>query len=400
MKDASTVLTKKLYDEDAYRQRFTAKVISLNKNDLLLEETAFFPEEGGQSCDRGEIEGFAVVDVQIRDGLIHHFLNIPKEAQQDAEAIFAEGKSVTGQIDFALRYSNMQQHSGEHIFSGLVHKYTGYDNIGFHLSDSGMTVDFGGPIDDELLAKIEREANQAIFENVPSQVVFLRTQAERESMDYRSKLALTDAVRVVIFANYDACACCAPHVRSTAEIGMIKVVGKMNWKGGVRLSLLCGQRAFALLASEHQILTKTASYLSASVDDVYALTVKMKEEQLSLKHALQESQKQLLRAKAQANGNEHLLLFEEGADMKAAREVVTERMAKGGISAIFIGSDGKGWSYVIGSSVFDCRIIGAKLRERLNAKGGGKPEMIQGSTAASQEALTALLSEIIAESEK
>ena len=227
MLDSSTVVTRKLYYEDAYMRDFEAVVLSIEGNDLVLDATTFFPEEGGQSADGGLLAGHEVLDVQIKDGYIHHYLG--QAVSEDAVLEIAPGLSVSGKIDWERRFSNMQQHSGEHLFSGLVHTKYGYDNVGFHLSDNEVTMDFTGVIPPEGLKDIETEVNRAITRNIPSQIAFLEGE-EAAKAEYRSKLELTEAVRVVTFPGYDACACCAPHVRLTGEIGCLKVVSAINYK--------------------------------------------------------------------------------------------------------------------------------------------------------------------------
>ncbi len=398
MRDASTVATRKRYDEDAYLTEVTARVISFQENDLVLDETVFFPEEGGQSPDRGTIEGFAVADVQIRDGEIHHYLKLDGDEDRNrAEACFREGQTVHGSIDFDFRYSNMQMHSGEHLFSGLVHSEYGYDNVGFHLSPNEMTMDFSGPLTREELLAVEQKANEAVFRNIPSQIVYLKTEEERDSMEYRSKIDFQGEVRVVIYPGYDACACCAPHVKRTGEIGLIKVAGVQNWKGGVRVSLVCGIRAQRLLSRHYEILSKTAAFLSASPEDVCQLTVKLKEEHQEQKSRIKEMGRRLLEAEAAAIAPDevHAVLFEEGVDTRAVRDAVNQMVeVHEGYSAVFVKTGDGTWSYIIGSKHRNCRDVSARLTEQFHARGGGKPEMVQGSVTASAEELRALFSDL------
>lgn len=399
MNDASKVVTRKLYDEDAYRTEFEAVVKRAETRpdgrcDVVLDQTAFFPEEGGQYPDRGTLDGFPVEDVQIADGEIHHIVGpVRPAAESTPTAHFTAGRTVSGRIDWADRYSKMQMHSGEHIFSGLVYKRFGYDNIGFHLSPSEMTMDFEGKIPEEALAEIESEANRAVYENVKTRVIF-PTPDERENMQYRSKLDLKGKVRIVIFPGYDACACCAPHVRSTAEIGLIKVISSQNWKGGTRVRLACGKRAFEYLRKEHAELNRTARFLSAANDEVYDLAVRAKNENQRLKSELKKAEGQLLEAKAGSvpPEAENVVLFSEEADPKAARDVINKLVLKHpGYCAVFTKRDKGGWSFIVGSSNKDCRDVSALLRERFGARGGGKPEMVQGSVEAGRGEIEVLL---------
>ena len=386
MQDASAVKTKKLYYENAYENRFTANVVSVSGNDVVLDATAFFPEEGGQEADTGVLAGYPVTDVQIRDGEIHHFLDMP-------EGHLSAGDAVSGELDWERRFSNMQQHSGEHLFSGIVHRRYGFDNVGFHLSGREVTLDFSGSIPPKDLPEIEAEVNRAITADIETRIRFLDGE-EKESTEYRSKLDLSGEVRLVEFPGIDACACCAPHVRRTGEIGLLKVVSMINWKGGVRVSILCGGRALAFLREEHDIVTRSANYLTTSASEIFPQIQRMKEEIAALKSEKAALLKKLLMMQAEAvpADAENAVLFTEEADAKTAREIVNELAAHhAGCAAVFIGNDASGYSYVIGSRNKDVREVCAIFRENFGGKGGGKPEMAQGSVSASKDAVLAVL---------
>ena len=213
--------TIKLYDQDAYAVKFTAKVLSCRENieknrttyETVLDQTHFFPEEGGQSPDKGTINGVEVLDVQIKKDVIFHTLKAP----------LTEGSKVEGEIDWTHRFSNMQQHSGEHIFSGLVHGKFGYDNVGFHLSDQSVTMDFNGILSDTEVREIEQKVNECIARNIEIEVTFPSKELEKQ-LEYRSKIEIEDQIRIVTIPGFDVCACCAPHVRRTGEIGILKVL--------------------------------------------------------------------------------------------------------------------------------------------------------------------------------
>ena len=377
MLDSSTIRTKKLYYEDPYATQFTARVISSRAGDVVLDETLFFPEEGGQSANTGVLSGVRVVDVKIQDGEIHHML-------EDSGASFAKGQEIAGEIDWERRFSNMQQHSGEHLFSGLVHSAYGFDNVGFHLSDNEVTLDFNGVIDADGIRDIERRVNAVICRNIPSEIRFLSGDEARNT-EYRSKIDLDDEIRVVTFPGVDSCACCAPHVARTGEIGCLKVVGLQNYKGGVRVSILCGSRAMEVFYHDRDILEKTANYLSNSTDEVFHLVVKAKTELAETKAALAQVTKQMMQIRIDAipPGDGDVCLFEEALDPAAMRGAVNALTAKkSGMCGMFVGNDKDGYRYVIGTRTGDARKLNAVLRERFGARGGGKAEMVQGSVAA------------------
>ena len=377
MLDSSTIRTRKLYYEDAYAMTFTARVVSADAGDIVLDSTLFFPEEGGQSADKGVLGGIRVADVQIKKGEIHHLL-------ADKNVTFTEGMEISGTIDWAHRFSNMQQHSGEHLFSGLVHSLYGLDNVGFHLSDNEVTLDFNGVINPEGIRDIERRVNEIIYRNIPSEICFLSGEAARKT-EYRSKIDLEDDIRVVTFPGVDACACCAPHVARTGEIGCLKVVGLQNYKGGIRVSILCGSRAMELFYHDRDILEKTANYLSNSTDEVYHLVVKARTELAETKAALRAASQQLMQIKIDQipEGDGNAVLFEQELDAGAMRNAVNSLVEKrNGYCGVFVGSDAAGYRYVIGKRGGDARELGNILRERFGARGGGRPEMVQGSVMA------------------
>ncbi len=385
MLDSSKIRTRKLYYEDAYKTEFSAQVVSANDGDVVLDRTLFFPEEGGQSADTGVLGGFRVADVKIRDGEIHHLL-------EDRSVSIKEGTEISGRIDWQHRFSNMQQHSGEHLFSGLVHSTYGFDNVGFHLSDNEVTLDFNGVIGPDGIRDIERRVNEIIFRNIPSEIRFLSGEEARNA-EYRSKIDLDDEIRVVTFPGVDACACCAPHVALTGEIGCLKVVGLQNYKGGIRVSILCGMRAMEVFFHDRDILEKTANYLSNSTDEVYNLVVKAKTELYETKAALADASKKLMEIKIDRipTGDGNAFLFEESLDAGAMRSAVNSLVQKRtGFCGIFVGSDADGYRYVIGKRGGDARVLNNALREKLGGRGGGKPEMVQGSVTASRTDIEAL----------
>jgi alanyl-tRNA synthetase len=305
---------------------------------------------------------------------------------EDRNASFEAGTEISGRIDWQHRFSNMQQHSGEHIFSGLVHSTYGFDNVGFHLSDNEVTLDFNGVIGPDGIRDIERRANEIIFRNIPSEIRFL-TGEEAKTAEYRSKIDLDDEIRVVTYPGVDACACCAPHVALTGEIGCLKVVGLQNYKGGIRVSILCGMRAMEVFFHDRDILEKTANYLSNSTDEVYHLVVKARTELAETKAALAEAAKKLVQVRIDQipAGDGNAVLFEESLDAGAMRSAVNSLVQKkNGFCGVFAGSDADGYRYVIGKQGGDARTINNELREKFGARGGGKPEMVQGSVTASR----------------
>lgn len=376
--------TIRLYDADAYQTEFEATVLACEKVEkkdgrvyqVWLDQTLFFPEEGGQSPDIGTIDGVEVLDVQIKNDVITHILAEP----------LTVGAMVKGVVDWQHRFYNMQQHSGEHIFSGIVHNRFGYDNVGFHLSDSIVTMDFNGVITPEEITEIEEKVNQAIIENIPVEVSY-PSKEELKELDYRSKIEIEGQVRIVTIPGYDVCACCAPHVRRTGEIGSLKVMNVQSYKGGVRVSILCGFRALDAFRQKADIITELMAEFSTSQDAILDNVKKLKGANQTMKNQLAAAKQELMEYKVSAipEDSENAILFEADLETPVVRGVVNGLVEKfAGISAVFVGNDENGYQFIVGSKNKDCRQIASALREKLSARGGGSDKMIQGSVAATQ----------------
>ena len=383
--------TIRLYDADAYQTEFEATVLAceeVEKKDgrvyqVWLDQTLFFPEEGGQSPDMGTIDGVEVLDVQIKNDVITHTLAAP----------LTVGTTVKGVVDWKHRFYNMQQHSGEHIFSGIVHKKFGYDNVGFHLSDSIVTMDFNGVITPEEITEIEEKVNQAIIENIPVEASY-PSKEELKELDYRSKIEIEGQVRIVTIPGYDVCACCAPHVRRTGEIGSLKVMNVQSYKGGVRVSILCGFRALDAFRQKADIITELMAEFSTSQEAIIDNVKKLKGANQTMKNQLAAAKQELMEYKVSAipEDSENAILFEADLETPVVRGVVNGLVEKfAGISAVFVGNDENGYQFIVGSKNKDCRQIAATLREKLSARGGGSDKMIQGSVAATQLQIEELL---------
>lgn len=366
--------TIKLYDENPYTTEFTGKVVECCQKDscfeIVLDRTQFFPEEGGQTPDFGTIDGINVTNVQIRDNVIYHTVDRQIET----------GATITGEVDWSRRFSNMQQHSGEHIFSGIVNRLYGYDNVGFHLSDSIVTMDYNGSFDMNKALEIEQMVNEAIALNIET-VITWPGGDELKTINYRSKKELEGPVRIVTFPGYDVCACCAPHVRRTGEIGLLKVVGLINYKGGVRVGILCGQRAMKLFDFDHELITGIAENFSTSPDKICDSIKKLRETNQDSKAEILRLSERLIKYRlAEIPDNTSNVCISEGeADQNMMRGAVNQLTQKhAGICMFLSGDDKKGYSYIAGSSALDTRIFGKALSEKFGAKGGGSEKMIQG----------------------
>lgn len=379
-------MTEKLFYQDSHRSTFTAIVQEVrpsgNGYEIILDRTAFFPEGGGQSSDTGSLGGVSVSDVQEIDGKIIHYTDGP----------LVEGTEVEGCIDWTERFSKMQQHTGEHIVSGLIHKIYGYHNVGFHLGTDSVTLDFNGVVPKEKLHEIEQLANEAVAKNLPVQVLY-PTDEELSKISYRSKIEIEGQVRIVVIDGYDVCACCAPHVKQTGEIGLIKLVGMQNYKGGVRISMLCGFRALEDYYQKEKNNREIAVMLSAKEYET-AVEVERLQEELAMKKAkIAELEQKFLEQKVETLdvSSEIVCLFEE-TDPVMTRELVNLLLKKGAkMAAVFSGNEREGYRYVLGSRSLDVRKNGKLLNEAFHGRGGGKPEMVQGTVQGKREEIEAFL---------
>lgn len=392
---SEVIATKRMYDEDAYATEFEAEVVSCNEMEqdgnvlyqVILNQTLFFPEEGGQSPDKGVLEDIEVVDVQIEKGVILHTLGKPLPV----------GNIVHGKIDWNHRFSNMQQHSGEHIFSGIVHARYGYNNVGFHLSDQIVTMDFDGVLTEAQVEQIEYAVNEAIAKNVIVTAVY-PSKEELSTIAYRSKIEIEGPVRIVTVTGYDVCACCAPHVHRTGEIGILKVMSLSNYKGGVRISMLCGFRALKAFGEKSRIIGELMGLLTCGQEMLPDNVSKQKATNQSLKSQLVAAKQALMEYKLKEIPveQEHVVLFEKELDQNAMRNAVNHLTeAHRGLCAFWSGEDKEGYNFIIGSKNIDCKMVATALREKLQARGGGSNVMIQGSVCATREQIEKTLSEIV-----
>lgn len=389
-------LTEVLYEDDAYAKECIASVLECRKvvqkngeqeeifYGIVLDKTVFFPEGGGQPADKGWINEAEILDVQKEDNVILHYTKAP----------FAIGTEVVAKLDFASRYERMQNHSGEHLFCGLIHKLYGYENVGFHMSKDCVTVDVNGVLNAEDFAKLERLANEAVDANALIKAVYPDGPDE---MEYRSKLDLTEDIRVVIIDGYDACACCAPHVKRTGEIGLIKVMDFMSHRGGTRFTLKSGAWAREDYRMLHEEICGIMRTFSSKREECHVAAVRVSEQLKSQQETIMFLKKQItalhmdkLHASVKNSGISRVeFIFDEALDEVQMRALINEGVTiASGIVAGFIGKDGKGYRYIIGKNETatepDLRTLAKEMNEALNGRGGGSVKMIQGSVSANR----------------
>lgn len=379
-----TMKTEALYDLDAFAKDFVARVISCEETQLedkkaykvVLDKTAFFPEQGGQTSDIGTLDAVSVFDVQIENDVIYHFCT----------AGFLSGEEVHGVIDWNHRFNNMQQHTGEHIFTGLAHNNFGADNVGFHLSDNTVTLDLNVELNDEQIDFLETKANEVIAADVAVRAYY-PNQELLGAIPYRSKKEIEGAVRLVEIEGVDLCACCAPHVKTTGQVGLLKVTSFGKYKGGTRIYIVCGMRALADYNRRMKLLSASYQNLKCMEDELPEKIQGLIDDNKQLKYRISEIKSGILMKQIEGYPSElaDVTIFTEDLDAKTMRDGVNALVEKHtGLCAIFSGNDEDGYNFVIGSSTRDCAAIASGLRELLGAKGGGSKQMAQGSVVASR----------------
>ncbi len=372
--------TEKLFESDGLLACFEATVIDCaevdGSFDVELDRTAFFPEGGGQDSDTGVLGSFAVTHVRTEDGRILH----------RCDGALEVGTTVSGKIDFDLRRKRMQNHGGEHIISGLIYKTYGIGNVGFHMSDGEITIDTAAPVTDEMLEHIETLANRAVWEDRPIKCYY-PTEVELKELAYRSKTELLGDVRIVEIDGCDRCACCAPHFKSTAPIGLIHIKSFIKYKKGSRLTVACGEDALDNYRAIAKEAAKIARLYSAVPEEIGAAVLRREEAFSDKLREISELKSELLSLKLasieKTDGN--ICVFEGGCDSNLLRKLVNDGISlAGGVFAAFSENERGGFNYVVGTREGDLSPLAAKMREALGGRGGGKGTMISGFVEADE----------------
>ena len=369
--------TRKLFYEDSHMRTFSATVLSCEEGEkgweVILNATAFYPEGGGQAADTGTLNGIRVKDTRERGETVVHFCEAPLEVGAVAE----------GTIDWENRFHRMQQHSGEHIVSGIINRRWGYHNVGFHMGTDIITIDFDGVIPAEELASIEAEANGAVWSNLAVKCWY-PSEEELPSVFYRAKRALPWPVRIVQVPGFDSCACCGTHVKATGEIGLIKLFSVIGFRGGTRMEMACGASALKLLNQAYEQNRQVSQAFSAKIEETGAAARRMNEVEAALKYRITGLEKRIFGdIAASYAGKGDVVHFEENLDNTAVRDLA-DAIAEncGGTAAVFSGSDEGGYAFCLVTRSGDLRQLGKEMTKALNGRGGGKPIFQQGRVQA------------------
>lgn len=371
-------MTEKLFYTDPFLKEFTATVISCEKEKdiyaVVLDRTAFYPEGGGQPADHGTLGGIKVVDTRDRGGEVIHLCQAP----------LTVGACVQGVIDFQRRFDFMQQHSGEHIVSGILCGRHNCDNVGFHVGKDTVTIDFNTELSPEDLREIEHLANQYIYEDHPISITYPSPE-DLAQLDYRSKKELSGEVRIVAFPGADCCACCGTHVQSSGQVGLVKLLSCQKFRDGVRIEMLAGQRALNYFTTILEQNTHISQLLSAKPTETASAVERIQSQLFALQGRVMELENSDFARKAEQyaqTGN--VLLLEQDMSSESVRKLCTAVLEScGGRCAVFAGTDGS-YKYAIGEKDGDLRTLIKELNTTLNGRGGGKPNFAQGSAACTE----------------
>lgn len=371
---------ERLYEADPYIREFDARVMACEQVKdhyrILLDRTAFFPEGGGQPGDRGMIGEALIKDTHEKDGMIWHY----------SDSRLNVGSEVHGKIDWDFRFSNMQNHAGEHIVSGLIHGKYGYDNVGFHMGSEAVTLDINGELTKEQVKEIEKEANAAIEANIPIQV-FIPEKRVLEQMEYRSKKELEGDVRIVEISGYDRCACCGTHPLRTGEIRLIKILSVQNYKGGVRIAMLSGNRALDDYMDKHESVVDISHLLSAKTGEITGAVERLLKEIGDLKYTMVQMKREIMekRAEAQEITGKAVCVEEnefKGNELREYANMLSKRAEK--VLAVSGGTDSQR-RYVLIDKTGGAKTLGQEIQTLFGGKGGGSPQMIQGTMSGNFE---------------
>ena len=374
--------TEKLYYQDPYQTTFTARVLTCEPSKggclVTLDRTAFYPEGGGQPADHGVLGGVTVTDVHEKDGVIFH----------TCDKVVELGSTVEGSIDWTRRFDHMQQHSGEHILSGLLCSLYDCDNVGFHLGADTITIDYNRELTWEQVLEAERRANETIWKDTPAEIAFPSPEA-LEQLRYRSKKELTGQVRIVSFPGADCCACCGTHVRRAGEVGLIKVLSCQKFREGVRLEILCGQRAYRYLSRIYEQDHAVARLLSVKPQDAFAAVERQNAELTAAKLRMTELEDRLFALRAQSlAGRGDVLLLEPPMRPDGARKLAdTAARAAGGLAAVFAGERDSYVYALVHAGGADISPLVKRLNSALSGRGGGRNGFAQGSIQADRSAI-------------
>lgn len=385
-------MTKKLYEIDSYCKKTSAIVVSCEHDETgytaVLNETIFFPEGGGQAADKGTINGIEVLDVVLKDGVIYHKLESEVKA----------GEEVVLELDWPLRYSRMQSHTGEHILSGIVHSLFGYDNVGFHMSENTMLVDFNGALSPNDIEKIELECNMAIYKNADI-VATYHSPDEAKNLDFRSKIDIKDEIRIIsIGDDIDRCACCAPHLLKTGEVGLIKIIDFSSYKQGTRIEMTAGINALKDYINLNKSNKELMKMFSAPRDGVKNAILDQSASYQALKNEFNQISKKLALHELERNEVKNAVYcFSKGLNFDELRYCASHLIEKYATCILLSEIDDENFMYVVQSKDDDIKLIVDSINENFSGKGGGRGDYYQGKLSSSKDVIIKGVEKLLSE---
>lgn len=376
-------MTQKLYDQNSHQTQATARVAACTPVeggfDVLLDQTVLFPEGGGQPCDTGWIGDARVLSCREDHGEVVH----------KTDRALTVGETVSVRLDWARRFDFMQQHTGEHLLSFAFYKLFEAANIGFHLALDYATIDFDKPLSREQIAEAELLANSYVWRNLPVKTAFYDSEEDVKSLPLRKHAeGLTAPIRIVSIEDADMCTCCAPHCALTGEIGSIFVLDAAGYKGGTRVTFLCGERALKRHRAEHDDLDAIGRRFSTARENAVSAVAKLSDEYGALKKRERELAKELngflsneLRSSAKQAGKFRVAvrLF-SGIDAGRLKDLAQCAAEPGLLAVLFSQLDGK-LSYVLASGEkfpLDVGELIPAVNAATGGKGGGRGTLAQG----------------------
>ncbi|MBO4844982.1 MAG: alanyl-tRNA editing protein [Lachnospiraceae bacterium] len=391
-------MTDKIYERDSYKTELSTVVTDCFEEDgkvyIKLKETIFFPEEGGQYADKGTL----VCDNREINIINGELIGSASEAETDiryeVEDKIESGTEVLCKLDWATRFDRMQNHSGEHILSGLIHNTYGYDNIGFHLSDDeAVTLVVSGILDATQVRELEKQANMIVYRNLPITDSY-PSKDELKDIDYRSKIDIAGQVRLITIGDkdetIDICACCAPHVKLTGAIGIIKIISFMKFKGGTQLGILCGRRALEYIEHNIDNLELVARGFSTHADNVPKLVENLKEENMRLNSKVAELTEKIIIENIKSGVYDKCVFTDMDLSAANMKNIYNEFISlREGFVGLFVGDDENGYRYYAGGKDVDAKTLADEMNKKLSAKGGGSSQMIQGRLVSKREDIEA-----------
>ena len=377
-------MTRKIYYEDPYLREFPATVLSCDPAGeawkVVLDQTAFYPEGGGQPADHGVLRAagreIPVTDVHERDGRIFHTCAAPVEA----------GTLIAGSLDWERRFDHMQQHSGEHIISGILCRLYRCENVGFHLGAETVTIDYNAEISWEQALEAERLANEAVWADREAEISY-PSPPELAALEYRSKKELAGQVRIVEFPGADRCACCGTHVSSAGQVGLVKVLSCQKFREGVRMEILCGGRALKYFGGIYHQARAVGRRLSVKPLETLTAVERLEAELAAARERIADLEQTAFAAiAAERAGQGDTLLFQSPMRPDSLRRLA-DAVGKscGGLAAVFSG-EGETWSYaLVRADGADISPLVKELNRALRGRGGGRNGFAQGSVSAARQ---------------